>query len=444
MLLGRLAAPRTELVETLEGTTVFADVSGFTRLSERLARKGKEGAEHLVDAINHCFSELLADVSARGGSLLKFGGDAMLLWFEGDGHTERGCAAAAAMQQTMREVGRIRTGASNVVLRMSVGVHSGTYPMFLVGASHRELLVGGAGASAVAEMEALASAGQILLSPDTAGLLARECLGAQVGRGTLLARPPVAPPWAAPEDFVEPPDEAIAECLPLIVREHLLGGHAAPEHRTASVAFIQFKGLDELLERDGTAVAARALDEIVSAVQGACERYQVCFLDSDISGDGGKIRLSAGAPRVVGDDEERMLLALRRIVELDLPLPVQVGVNRGPVFTGEVGPSYRRWYVVMGDTVNLAARVMGKAPVGHVYATQEVVRQVEGRFHQRAARAVCGQGQGPPRTRFGYRSTGARRIAGDHAATASAGWPRPRARAVAPGDRRRQSAALGR
>ena len=38
-----------------------------------------------------------------------------------------------------------------------------------------------------------------------------------------------------------------------------------------------------------------------------------------------------GAPRhrVVGDDEERMLLALRRIVELDLPLPVQVGVNRG-------------------------------------------------------------------------------------------------------------------
>ena len=114
-------------------------------------------------------------------------------------------------------------------------------------------------------MEALASAGQILLSPDTAGLLARECLGAQVGRGTLLARPPVAQRWAAPEDFVEPPDEAIAECLPLIVREHLLGGHAAPEHRTASVAFIQFKGLDELLERDGTAVAARALDETRAA-----------------------------------------------------------------------------------------------------------------------------------------------------------------------------------
>ena len=50
-----------DLAETLEGTMVFADVSGFTRLSERLARKGKEGAEHLVDAINACFSALLAD-----------------------------------------------------------------------------------------------------------------------------------------------------------------------------------------------------------------------------------------------------------------------------------------------------------------------------------------------------------------------------------------------
>ena len=42
MLLARLARQDDELVETLDGTMVFADVSGFTRLSERLARKGKE------------------------------------------------------------------------------------------------------------------------------------------------------------------------------------------------------------------------------------------------------------------------------------------------------------------------------------------------------------------------------------------------------------------
>ena len=382
MLLPWLAGADDALVETLDGTMVFADVSGFTRLSERLARKGKEGAEYLVDAINACFSALLADAYSRGGSLLKFGGDAMLLWFAGEEHAPRACASAAAMRRTLRDVGRIRAGASDVVLRMSVGVHTGSYAMFLVGGSHRELLIAGPDASTVVAMEGLASAGQILLSPETAQRLPRNCAGARLGSGILLARAPATSEWAPDERLATPSDDAIAGCLPPIVREHLFGGHAAPEHRTASVAFLQFTCLDRVIAGDGPEPAAHRLDQLVRIVQNACERYEVCFLDSDISSDGGKIRLSAGAPRVVGDDEERMLLALRQIVEADPPLPMQVGVNRGPVFTGEVGPEYRRWYAVMGDTVNLAARVMGKAPVGHVYATRDVVRQVPGRFRQ--------------------------------------------------------------
>ena len=35
----------------------------------------------------------------------------------------------------------------------------------------------------------------------------------------------------------------------------------------------------------------------------------MCFLESDVDVDGGKLMLVAGAPRMVGDDEERMLLA---------------------------------------------------------------------------------------------------------------------------------------
>ncbi|MGA2928132.1 MAG: hypothetical protein ABSG43_19470, partial [Solirubrobacteraceae bacterium] len=118
------------------------------------------------------------------------------------------------------------------------------------------------------------------------------------------------------------------------MRAHLLGGHAEPEHRTAAIAFLQFTELDRLLAQQGAQAAAQRLDELVRLVQAAADRYEVCFLDTDISASGGKIRLSAGAPRVVGDDEERMLLALRQIIEADPPLPVQAGVNLGPVFTG--------------------------------------------------------------------------------------------------------------
>ena len=41
------------------------------------------------------------------------------------------------------------------------------------------------------------------------------------------------------------------------------------------------------------------------------------FLASDVDADGGKLILTAGAPKVTGDDEERMLLALRKIVDAE-------------------------------------------------------------------------------------------------------------------------------
>ncbi len=97
--------------------------------------------------------------------------------------------------------------------------------------------------------------------------------------------------------------------------------------------------------------------------------------------DGGKLILTAGAPRVTGDDEERMLLALRRIIEAPLPLRVRIGVHRGAVFAGEIGPAYRRTYTVMGDAVNLAARLMAKAEPGRIYATADVLERSNTLFH---------------------------------------------------------------
>jgi hypothetical protein len=72
-------------------------------LSERLARKGKGGAEELTELIDACFSSLLLHATAHGGDLLKFGGDALLLMFVGDDHVPRGCRSSASMPRALRE-----------------------------------------------------------------------------------------------------------------------------------------------------------------------------------------------------------------------------------------------------------------------------------------------------------------------------------------------------
>ena len=54
----------------VEGTLCFADVSGFTALSERLESRGRRGAEELVDTLNRVFGAILDVAAGRGGELL--------------------------------------------------------------------------------------------------------------------------------------------------------------------------------------------------------------------------------------------------------------------------------------------------------------------------------------------------------------------------------------
>src|SRR5262249_24317532 len=75
----------------IDGTLMSADLSGFTKLSERLARIGREGAEELTEVLNNCFDRMIAVVTRDGGDILKFGGDALLILYTGDRRTARAC-----------------------------------------------------------------------------------------------------------------------------------------------------------------------------------------------------------------------------------------------------------------------------------------------------------------------------------------------------------------
>ena len=355
----------------LDGTMAFVDVSGFTAMSEQLSAKGRAGAEEVTDVMNATFARLLEVAYARGGGLLKFGGDALLLFFSNEGHAARATRAAFDMRSTLREIGQLRTSAGQVTLRMHVGVHSGAFDFFLVGRSHRELLVTGPAATTTVEMEAASEAGEILVSPETAALLEPRVVGAKKGEGVLLRAQPEAA--GALEPLPDTSEIDLASFVPVGVRQHVATAAAEGEHRAAAVAFVRFGGVDALIADGGPEEAAAALAEFVESVQAAAEEFDVCFLESDIDRDGGRIVLVAGAPVASENDEERILRTVRRIVEADTRLNLQNGVNRGRVFAGEVGAPFRRTYTILGDTAALAARLMARADHGQVLVPAEVV-----------------------------------------------------------------------
>jgi hypothetical protein len=127
----------------LEATLVFADISGFTGLTERLAKKGKIGAELMRDTLDGVFRALLDEAYDWGAGLLKWGGDALLLLFDGPDHENRACRAAWEMQRTIDRVGRLHLSGGTLILRMSVGIGTGRFHFFMTGSVHRELLIAG-------------------------------------------------------------------------------------------------------------------------------------------------------------------------------------------------------------------------------------------------------------------------------------------------------------
>lgn len=368
----RIAAawPSQTPVMTLDGSLVFVDISGFTALSERLATLGPIGAETLTDTLGDCFTHLLAVAYAEGGSLLKFGGDALLLLFDGDHHPQRAASAALGMRARLRDVGRISTDAGSVRLRMSVGLHSGALHLFRVGDSHQELIVAGPSVSETVEMETTATAGEIVMSGATADRLPKRARGPARGAGWLLHGKA-----ADGAGFPERPDVSgdAHALLPLGLREHLLAGDVGAEHRIVSVGFLRFSGIDDAIRTLGPEAAAMALDDLVRTVQRAVDARNVTFLGTDIDKNGGKIILTTGAPRTFGGDEERLVLALREILDTPQALDLRAGINRGHVFAGEIGPTYRRTYTVMGDAVNLAARLMSAAAPQQILVAADVI-----------------------------------------------------------------------
>lgn len=365
-----------ELAETggpawrqIEGSLLSADISGFTALSERLAAGGKSGAETVTEMVNACFTALMAAAERYGGEVVKFGGDALLVLFRGERHARRAADAAVGMQQALQAEPR----AVAASLSMTVGVGTGPFDAFLVGSQLRDLLLNGPAATAVIALEGAAARGEVLAGPGVVTELPPGSVrptpdGAVVNAITGDAE---VGPTPGPE-----PTAAIVEHVPTAVAAQLaaferLGG----EHRLVTVGFVQVGGLTGFRDRFGPLALA---DELTSLLDGALkitERYGVTLLHSDIASDGAKFVLCAGAPVNSGDTADAMLRAALHIAALPSELTIRQGIQTGRVFAGFLGRPTRRAYTLMGDPVNTAARMLGRAGDRDIIAMESVIEQ---------------------------------------------------------------------
>lgn len=379
------------------GSLAIIDIAGFTPLTERLAALGRVGAEELTEVLDAVFSELLQVARSEGGHLVKWSGDAVILLFEGDRHAARAARAAQRMRARLSVVGAVRTSAGPVQLRMSAGIHSGALNFFLVGDPdiHRELIVCGPTATRSAQIEAAARAGEIRLSAETAALLPPGCTRRDDAL-LLLTRAPSSDRASAVLDLVDGADTDLARVLSPPIREYLRSAELSADHRKVAVAFVRFSGTDDLLASDQADQLATALDECVQLVQHAAQRHGVTILESDVDPNGCRLLLVAGAPRSGEHNEDRLLRTAQHILGASPRLRIHIGIDRGAVFTGVVGPWFCRTYSVKGDAVNVAARLASSAGPSEALVTVNTLTHTTARFEHEILPPVSVRGKSVP------------------------------------------------
>ncbi len=82
----RALASGVELPDRVFGAALFADISGFTPLTEALADElgPQRGAEELTANLDRIFHAIIAELDRFGGDVIYFSGDAITCWIDGD------------------------------------------------------------------------------------------------------------------------------------------------------------------------------------------------------------------------------------------------------------------------------------------------------------------------------------------------------------------------
>ena len=378
---------------SVEGSMLSADISGFTALSEKLAGKGKAGAEEITSLINTCFTALIDSAYRYGGEVIKFGGDALLILFRGDHHDRRAADAGLLMQRVLHT----SPAAKRARLTMTVGIAGGPFDVFLVGSGYRELLITGPRASEVIRLEGEAAKGDTLVDALIAQHLPADMkLREEHGGWVITGSTGDEPTGPSNREFG---DVDLSPYVPAAVVDQLaafaeLGG----EHRLVTVGFVMVVGLAEQLDRLGPDGVARALSDLVDDVVRACDDFGVTVLHTDIAPDGIKFVLCAGAPVSPGDTTDALLQAALAIVGSTSPFVIRQGVQAGRVFAGFLGSPERRTYTLMGDPVNTAARMLGKAGDREIVAVSAAVDDTRAVFETEALEPFLVKGKTEPIT----------------------------------------------
>ncbi|MCD6423511.1 MAG: DUF2791 family P-loop domain-containing protein, partial [Elusimicrobia bacterium] len=376
-------------------TMLFADITGFTALSEKLTQMGDEGAERVVSLVNHYFKRLLKIADERDGYAVKFGGDALLFMFpvvKGDVFSSfrNGLCSARLIAEYFKQNPVVKTPVGSIRVNITMALNNGKVYSCMVGGEtkRKDYFIYGKMLNELAKAESLCQPGEIIVCKSLRDYLIKDKIAFKavkqrkkifyrikpenipVRKGVIHKRFRIDYGNRRLREFVR--GFVPLEILKRIENTDRLGFN---EHKRTTSVFVNLDGknMDKYIEH--------YFEELIDVAH----KWQGTFNGSDIVERGVKFLITFGAPRAVENQEQKAVEFAfelqKRLKEFNKKFSVRlrqkIGINTGHVFCGIVGSSIRKEYVVMGDAVNTAARIMSFASHNRIVVGEETFNSLK-------------------------------------------------------------------
>jgi class 3 adenylate cyclase/tetratricopeptide (TPR) repeat protein len=362
------SGPITEpITENFDTAVLFADISGFTALTEKLAARGAVGMEELSKVISDYFGCLAEVIIAHGGDIVKFAGDAMLALWPASAEeslavaTRRAAQCALAVQAALRDFAR--SASARLELKVAIGAGSAIC-MHVGGVFGRwELLIAGQPFLQAGRAGYHAKPGDVVIAREALALLNETGVGAPLEDGTAYLttlREEIAPLPLTLPSMTPLAAQLLLPYIPAAIRARLGAGNTGwfAELRRITVLFVNLPGVTH---ETPITEAQRLMHDLQTTIY----QYEGSVNKLSVDDKGVTFIGVMGLPPLAHEDDPtrglQAALALHACLK-KLGLKTAIGVTTGRAYCGSVGSASRCEYTIMGDMVNLAARLMQSAP----------------------------------------------------------------------------------
>jgi predicted ATPase/class 3 adenylate cyclase len=347
---------------------LFADIYGFSTMTDALMEHGQHGAEVLAGVMRAAFEPLIYAVYEQGGFIATQAGDAFTALFPSDGSdlaAQRALTAAWSIQHSAAAQTSYATPYDEFAVSVKVGLALGDVSWGVVSSEDERRAAyyfQGAAVDDCAKAEHQAKGGEVILDARLYERVQSFVTAEAVDEYFRLAAIPgtLAEPLAV--DLPPADVDLTARFLPRELLTQPFGG--------------EFRPVTHLFVNLPTVRTETQLGIFMQSLFDLQDRYGGVLSRLDFGDKGSNLLLFWGVPAIYENDVQRCLNFILDL-QAQTSIPISAGVTYQLAHAGFVGSDLSEEYTCYGRGVNLAARFMGVAPRGEIWLDEGAAKRAE-------------------------------------------------------------------